>query len=91
MVILGAAREITSAGTLFSHASVLLGEGFSFMETVIIPDYKGFLLTALPPGGFIVLGFLVAVKRLLDKKVKTAAAQPVMETIAEPATSGGEL
>ena len=81
MVILGAAREITSAGTLFSHASVLLGEGFHFLETVIIPDYKGFLLTALPPGGFIVLGFLVAVKRLLDKKV---------ETIPQAVVTGGE-
>ena len=73
MVILGAAREISSAGTLFANASVLLGENFRFMELTIIPVYKGFLLMALPPGGFIMLGFLVALKRLIDiNREKTA-------------------
>ena len=68
MVILGAMREISSTGTLFANASVLLGESFRFMEITVIHDYKGFLLTALPPGGFIMLGFLVVIKRLFDKK-----------------------
>jgi electron transport complex protein RnfE len=43
------------------------------MELTIIPEYKGFLLMALPPGGFIMLGFMVAAKRLLDQK---AAEKP---------------
>lgn len=77
MVILGAAREIMGAGTLFANASVLLGEAFQFMELTIIPEYKGFLLMALPPGGFIMLGFMVAIKRLLDNRV-TADAKPPM-------------
>jgi electron transport complex protein RnfE len=43
------------------------------MELTIIPEYKGFLLMALPPGGFIMLGFLVALKRLIDiNREKTA-------------------
>lgn len=84
MVVLGAAREITSAGTLFANASVLLGENFRFMELIIIPDYKGFLLMALPPGGFIMLGFMVAGKRLLErsaeqKKLKTSAILQLKE------------
>lgn len=82
MVALGALREISSAGTLFANASVLLGESFRFMEITLLPKYKGFLLTALPPGGFIVLGFLVAVKRLIDQRIKaraiTKAAMPVI-------------
>lgn len=69
MVVLGAAREVSSAGTLFANASVLLGEGFRFMELIVIPEYKGFLLTALPPGGFIMLGFMVAAKRLIERRV----------------------
>ncbi|MDD1611971.1 MAG: electron transport complex subunit E [Methylococcaceae bacterium] len=73
MVALGSAREISSAGTLFANASVLLGEGFRFIELTVIPNYKGFLLTALPPGGFIMLGFMIAGKRLLERRsVKTA-------------------
>jgi electron transport complex protein RnfE len=73
MVVLGAVREISSTGTLFANASVLLGESFRFMELTVISDYKGFLLTALPPGGFIVLGFLVAMKRLFDQKAEKKA------------------
>lgn len=68
MVVLGAAREISSTGTVFANASVLLGESFKFMELTLIPEYKGFLLMALPPGGFIMLGFMVAAKRLLDQQ-----------------------
>jgi electron transport complex protein RnfE len=89
MVVLGAAREISSQGTLFANASSLLGEGFSFLETVIIPEYKGFLLTALPPGGFIMLGFLVAAKRLLDLRLK--AARPTANELPETVIHGGEL
>lgn len=76
MVALGSAREISSAGTLFANASVLLGEGFRFIELTVIPNYKGFLLTALPPGGFIMLGFMIAGKRLLERRsVKTATTE----------------
>lgn len=73
MVVLGAAREISSAGTLFANASVLLGEGFRFMELTVIPEYKGFLLMALPPGGFIMLGFMVAGKRLIERRTAAKA------------------
>jgi len=84
MVVLGAAREISSAGTLFANASVLLGEGFRFMELTIIPEYKGFLLMALPPGGFIMLGFMVAAKRLLDNKTKAKVSDAELIPLAEP-------
>lgn len=83
MVVLGAAREISGAGTLFANASVLLGEQFRFMELTIIPEYKGFLLMALPPGGFIMLGFMVAAKRLLDKKA-TENQTPGLELNLRP-------
>jgi electron transport complex protein RnfE len=68
MVVLGGAREIGAAGTLFANASVLLGENFRFIELTVIPEYKGFLLMALPPGGFIMLGFMIAGKRLLERR-----------------------
>lgn len=68
LVILGAVREIFAAGTLFANASLLLGEGFAFLEITLIPHYGGFLLAALPPGGFIALGFILAGKRLIDQR-----------------------
>ncbi len=67
LVSLGAIREILGSGTLFANASLLLGPHFSFMEMTLIPDYKGFLLFVLPPGGFIALGFLIAFRRIFDK------------------------
>lgn len=69
LVLLGACREILGSGTLFANAALLLGEHFAFMELVLIPDYRGFLLAILPPGGFLVLGFLLAGKRLLDRRL----------------------
>ena len=67
LVLLGAAREMLGSGTLFANAALLLGDWAAFLELELIPDYKGFLLIILPPGGFLVLGFLLAGKRLLDQ------------------------
>jgi len=79
MVVLGAAREIIGSGSLFVNASVLLGESFRFMETVVIPEYKGFLIMILPPGGFIMLGFMTAAKRLIDLKLAARQASLVLQ------------
>jgi electron transport complex protein RnfE len=68
LVALGAVREILGAGTLFANASLLLGESFTFLEMTLIPDYRGFLIMALPPGGFLMMGFLLAGKRVLDSR-----------------------
>ena len=82
LILLGAAREMLGSGTLFANAQLLLGSWAAFLELTLIPDYKGFLLIILPPGGFLVLGFLLAGKRLIDSALaarkqlreKTAAA-----------------
>jgi electron transport complex protein RnfE len=69
LVVLGGVREVIGSGTLFAGASLLLGEGMAFLETTLIPDYRGFLLAILPPGGFIALGFILAGKRLIDARI----------------------
>jgi electron transport complex protein RnfE len=68
LVVLGGVREILGSGTLFANAHLLLGPAFAFLETTIVPDYKGFLLMILPPGGFMALGFLLAAKRVYDRR-----------------------
>ncbi len=89
LVTLGAVREILGAGTLFSGASMLLGEHFHFLEITILPDYRGFLLMALPPGGFLMMGFLLAAKRLIDRRIeeKQRNAEMSHELAAEGAVS----
>ncbi|MES9964808.1 MAG: electron transport complex subunit E [Candidatus Sedimenticola sp. 20ELBAFRAG] len=74
LILLGAGREILGSGTLFANAALLLGSWASFMELTLIPDYKGFLLIILPPGGFLVLGFILAGKRLVDRALATRKA-----------------
>lgn len=71
---IGAIREILGSGTLFAGAALMLGPPMAFLETVVIPDYKGFLLMILPPGGFFVLGFVLAAKRLFDARAAEKAA-----------------
>ena len=82
LVALGAAREISASGTLFANASVLLGESFRFLEVTVISDYKGFLLMALPPGGFIMLAFLIVGKRLIDQKIAQRKVSVTVSTAA---------
>ncbi|WP_024871206.1 electron transport complex subunit E [Tolumonas lignilytica] len=82
----GAVREIIGSGTLFSGASLLLGPHFKFMEMHVLPGYHGFLLMLLPPGGFVVMGILLAAirlrKRLFSKQESPAIA-------GKTATAGG--
>jgi electron transport complex protein RnfE len=75
LVVLGSIREVLGSGTLFAHASLMFGTVFSSIELTIIPHYRGFLLMILPPGAFIVLGFLLAGKRILD--TRTANTDPL--------------
>lgn len=77
LVVLGAAREALGTGTLFASASSLLGESFSWMETVIVQPYRGFLLMALPPGGFLMLGFILAGKKMIDRKLASGSPRTV--------------
>ena len=82
LVLLGAVREIIGSGTLFANASLLMGESFGFLEMTVIPDYRGFLLFVLPPGGFVVLGLLMAGKRIVDARMQKRISPP--EPLAEP-------
>ncbi len=80
LVIVGAFREVIGSGTLFAHASLLLGPSFGWMEITVIPNYSGVLLLILPPGGFMALGFVLTLKRLIDR---WAENRPTKETPVE--------
>jgi H+/Na+-translocating ferredoxin:NAD+ oxidoreductase subunit E len=82
LVVLGGVREVLGSGTLFAQAHLLLGQSFAFLELTLIPHYRGFLLMILPPGGFLALGFLLAGKRVLDRR---RAQQEVPVAAPEPA------
>jgi electron transport complex protein RnfE len=68
LVILGAFRELIGAGTLFDQSSLLLGSLGDTLSVVVFEDYQGTLLAVLPPGAFIGLGLIVAIKNYFDLK-----------------------
>ena len=68
LVILGIFREIISYGTLFRQIDLLFGESAKWLEVTLLENYDGFLLTILPPGAFIGLGLIIALKNVLDKR-----------------------
>lgn len=69
LTVIGLIREFLGAGTLFAQASNLLGSSFAFLE-LSIPNFNGALLMILPPGGFVILGFLLAGKRVLESRIE---------------------
>jgi electron transport complex protein RnfE len=81
---LGATRELIGQGTLFSGAHLMFGE-MARSWTIEIANYKGVLLAILPPGAFIGLGSLIAVKNWIDKSRKERVRK---ET---PVTDEGEM
>ncbi|MCC5811890.1 MAG: electron transport complex subunit E [Ectothiorhodospiraceae bacterium] len=74
LVALGAMRELLGQGTLLGEAHLMFGEVGRHMEWVVLPSYDGFLLAALPPGAFIGLGLLLALKNLIDRRLALRAA-----------------
>ena len=84
LVMIGMVREVLGSGTLFANAALLLGAPFKAIELTVIPNYGGFLLMILPPGGFLVLGFLMAGKRLLDAR----RARRTVPAVGAAATAG---
>jgi len=63
LAVLGGLRELFGHGTLLAGIDMfeMFGATKSMVITVV-PNYRGFLLAVLPPGAFITLGLLIALK-----------------------------
>lgn len=84
LVVLGGVREMMGSGTLFTQASALLGEHFRWLELQLFDPDHGVLLAILPPGGFIVLGIMIALKRMIDERLAARNRQPAAPLAAIP-------
>lgn len=77
LVVLGAMREILGLGMLFSDMHLLFGSMAEHWKIVIIDDYTGFLFAILPPGAFVGMGLIIALKNIIDARLEEKkAAQP---------------
>ncbi|MDX8379338.1 MAG: electron transport complex subunit E [Gallionella sp.] len=70
LAVLGGVREILGHGTLLSGIDMALGASAKSWVITVIADYHGFLLAILPPGAFIALGLLIALKNWLSLRAE---------------------
>ncbi len=82
LVTLGAIRELLGYGTLFSHAHLMFGDIARNWTWVLIDDYAGFLLAILPPGAFIGMGLIIALKNVIDKRNKQKQTRAATQAIS---------
>jgi Na+-translocating ferredoxin:NAD+ oxidoreductase subunit E len=68
LIALGALREVLGLGTLLNGAELMFGESAKNWTISVIAPYEGFLLAVLPPGAFIGLGLLIAIKNVIDAR-----------------------
>ena len=85
LVALGGGRELIGQGTLFDGAHLMFGEFARGWRWSIHEDYPGVLIAILPPGAFIGLGMIIALKNIIDKRLSRREKTPVAD--AEPASA----
>jgi electron transport complex protein RnfE len=88
LFVLGGLRELAGQGTLLSQAHLMFGEGARDMILRLGDDFHGALLAILPPGAFLGLGLLIALKNFIDKRV-AQHRQEIAPAEAKAATAGG--
>jgi len=85
LVVLGGIRELLGTGGLFANMQLLFGESARGWHITLSNDYPALLLAILPPGAFIVTGFLIAAKNAIDK-----AAERRAEAARAPVVAGSK-
>ena len=80
LVLLGAMREILGQGVIFSDMQLLFGPAAADWKIELVQDYPDFLFAILPPGAFMAMGLIIALKNIIDDQLKQrelARQQPV--------------
>jgi len=80
--LLGGMREVIGKGTLFSGLDLVFGPEAKQFVLTVIPDYHGFLLAVLPPGAFLGLGTLIALRNWAE--VRNAKKTNIPENSLKP-------
>jgi electron transport complex protein RnfE len=86
LTTLGGMRELMGQGTLFHQAHLLFGEVAQGLTITLGPGFKGALVAILPPGAFIGLGLLIALKNLIDQRLRRRVPRGL--PVAAPSPAG---
>jgi len=68
LLVLGILRELFGTGLILANMDRLLPFAGDW-SLQVFPGYTPFLLAILPPGAFLFMGFLIALKNVLDKRM----------------------
>jgi electron transport complex protein RnfE len=82
LIVLGGLREMIGQGTLFSGMNLIFGDVAVSWKIILIDDYSNFLFAILPPGAFVGMGLIIAVKNIIDQRIERAAAQKETKVVA---------
>lgn len=82
LIVLGGMRELIGQGTLFVDMDLLLGPMAADWTLNIFRDYPDMLFMVLPPGAFVGLGLLIALKNGIDNKLDERRKARNTDTIA---------
>ena len=85
LILLGGIREVLGEGVLFSNMQLLFGPSAANWQITVFPDYPDFLFAILPPGAFVAMGLLIAIKNIIDAQQKARA-----EARKAPVTAGSK-
>jgi len=81
LIVMGAMRELVGFGTLLANAEQLFGPIAHNWTIYVLPEETGFLLAILPPGAFMALALLIALKQAIDRRLKERAAARVQLSV----------
>ena len=93
LILLGVIREVIGQGTLFTNMDLIFGEMAVNWKIVIFNDYPDFLFAILPPGAFVAMGLIIAIKNLVDTYLeeKAAANKEAIEVGSKRARVTGKI
>ncbi|MBK9520444.1 MAG: electron transport complex subunit E [Rhodocyclaceae bacterium] len=86
--LLGLIREFVGQGTLFSGIEMIFPRAHAIQ--VLPESYPGFLIAILPPGAFLVLGFMIAGRNWLDARANERQRQWLLEQRMPRANTASE-
>ncbi|MBD1390959.1 electron transport complex subunit E [Neiella sp. HB171785] len=73
LVTIGAIRELLGQGTLLSGSDSLFGPVATSWTIELFAYDNEFLIALLPPGAFLVMGFIIALKNIIDSAAQERA------------------
>lgn len=75
LILLGGMREAIGQGTLFADMHLIFGASAESWKIILIDDYANFLFAVLPPGAFVAMGLIIALKNMIDQGLENKRAR----------------